>query len=266
MAVYTTQLRSIVEEINREHNFQTSYLDPLQIIEARIQNARSSIFSFEYPINPEDKERFECNFIRHFYTREIGLETYRLWQLKLAAKLNLIIPKYNKLWADETKYKNYDLLTNSDYTTIRAYTGNRTLAGLEKLDGTRTDNLTQADTGIDTNTVNSDHIRAYSDTPQGNMQNLLNEKYLTNLTHDYENGSTNQLQRNMNRRNTGTVKNENDVTKSENTNDKQDETVTHKGKNGGITYAEALLKARETYLNIDLMLCNELRDLFMLIW
>lgn len=294
MSKYTTELRWIIEQINADHNFQTSYLDPIQIIDARIQNARTSIFSFDYPINPDDKIRFECNFLRHFYTREIGFETYTLWRLKLADELNMIIPKYNKLWDEVTKYRDIDLTANSDYQVIRQYSGSKTLTGLETLEAlrtdnlqetsqgnrTRTDNLQQRDVGSDANVVNADRVRAYSDTPQGNMQNLLNEKYLTNLTHEYENGSTNtrntsntrnntgtqQNTDNSTKNNTGTVKNENETNRSENASDTQNETVTHKGKNGGITYAEAILKARETYLNIDLMLCNELRDMFMLIW
>ena len=242
MAVYTTQIRSIVEQLNKDHDFEPSSTDPIVAIDERIENARPIIFSFEYPILAADKVRFEKNFIRHFYTREIGLETYSLWRLKLAAKLNMIIPKYNKYFEEATKYIDVDLLNNVDYKIIRNF------------DGTRTDNLKEAMSGSDTDTTNRDYVRAYSDTPQGNMQNLLDEKYLTNLTHEYDNDSTIVRQKGTTRDNTGTQKN------------KQDETITHTGKNGGISYAEALIKARESYLNIDLMLCDELDDLFMQIW
>lgn len=266
MAVYTTQVRSIVEQINNDNNFEPSSTDPIVSIEQRIENARPIIFSFSYPILEADKARFEKNFIRHFYTREIGLETYSLWRLKLAAKLNMIIPKYNKYFEEATRYIDKDLLNNIDYTIIRDFEGNKTQNQTEVLDGTRRDNLMETMGGSDTDTTNRDFVRAYSDTPQGNMSNLLDEKYLTNLTHEYDNGSQVTRAKGTTRANTGTVDTDNTTTKTGADHDEQDETTRHVGKNGGITYAEALLKARESYLNIDLMLCDELDDLFMQIW
>lgn len=266
MAHYTTQIRSIVEQINLGHSFQPSETDGIRIIDERIEHARPYIFSFYYPINSADKDRFEHNFIRHFYTREIGFETYGLWRLKLADELNMIIPKYNKLWEEATKYVDRDLLSNSDYSTIRNYTGLKNLNGTDSLNGIRTDNLREQNNGIDIDTNKRNYVIAYSDTPQGNMENLLDEKYLTNLTHEYDNDSKIIRDKNATKTNTGTVNTSNTQNKNERVNDEQNEVVRHVGKNGGITYAEALLKARETYLNIDLMLCNDMRDLFMLIW
>jgi hypothetical protein len=374
MAEYTTQIRSIVEQLNKDNDFEPSSTDPINAIDERIENARPHIFSFNYPILAADKARFEKNFIRHFYTREIGLETYSLWRLKLASKLNMIIPKYNKYFEEATKYVDVNLLDNVDYRIVRDFDGNKNLSNTEVVDGTRTDNLSETTNGTNNGEVtrtdnltentnddgtesttrtdnltentsddgsentlrtdnlsetnnrngsetnNRDFVRAYSDTPQGNMQNLLDEKYLTNLTHEYENGSlrlnadnntkantgtvATDVDRNNERvkTNTGNVKTDTDktndrvktntgtvTTESEETNsstkrntgtvdtdttttrtgterDVQEEDTHHVGKNGGMTYAEALLKARETYLNIDLMLCDELDDLFMQIW
>lgn len=266
MAVYTTQVKSIVEQINAENGFSPSSKDAIKAIEERISNARESIFSFSYPINEEDKLRFETSFIRHFYMREIGLETYTLWRLRLADKLNLLIPKYNKLWEEASKYKDIDLLSDKDYTIAREFDGNRDIDSNENINTTRTDNTAQDRTGSDTDTSNIDHVRAYSDTPQGNMENLLSERYLTNLTHDYENGSTKETKYGSTIKNTGTVTNRGTNAKDENIKDKQSETIKHTGKSGGMTYAEAILKARETYINIDYMFFKELNDLFMLIW
>lgn len=322
MAKYTTEVRSIVEAINEQNSFSPIATDIIQVIDERIEDARAKIFSFQYPINAADKSRFECNFIRHFYTREIGLETVALWKLKLADKLNLIIPKYNKLWDEATRYADYDMLSNVDYSVVREYIGAKLANGTENVNATRTDNLTETNTGTDTrtdnltqrdtgtntrtdnlkqkttgtdtDTTNRDLVRAYSDTPQGNMENLLDERYLTNLTHEYENGSSVERAKNTEvnntgtqqdavdrtktntgtqqdvidrtKRNTGTVGDVSNKTKNDRVDDTIKETVKHKGKDGGITFAEAIIKARETYLNIDLMLCNELNDLFMMIW
>lgn len=257
MAHYTTQLRSIIEQINHDHISDDqfpSFDDPVLQTDALIENARPYIFSFYYPINQNDKQRFEHNFLRHFYTREIGFETYGLWKLKLADEINMIIPKYNKLWEDATKYINTDLLANTDYNVIRNYTGTKNSNETNNFNGTNVSN------GSNVDVMNRDTVRAYSDTPQGNMDNLLNENYLTNLTHEYDNGSS------IRRTNNNTTNTNNTTNSNGNVNDSHNEIVRYVGKNGGMSYAEAILKARETYLNIDLMLCNDMRDLFMLIW
>ena len=57
--------------------------------------------------------------------------------------------------------------------------------------------------------------------------------------------------------------------KTDETNDvwnKNDNTLTVKGKRNNLTYAEMLLKFRETFLNIDKMIIDELSDLFFNLW
>ena len=44
---------------------------------------------------------FEVKILRHFYTREIGEETFGLWQLRLCDRLNVIMPYYNQLYRSE---------------------------------------------------------------------------------------------------------------------------------------------------------------------
>lgn len=57
------------------------------------------IFDFDYPIfRDEFREYFEEQFIKYFYLEEIAHETVGQFKLRLESKLNLIMPKYNKLY------------------------------------------------------------------------------------------------------------------------------------------------------------------------
>lgn len=77
--------------------------------------AQPKVFDFSYP-EPEGgvtKDAFEQGFLKHFYMREIGLETVDYWKLKLDDKLNTIMPYYNKLLVALSKQ--YDFLLPTEY-------------------------------------------------------------------------------------------------------------------------------------------------------
>ena len=60
------------------------------------------------------KDKLANKIFRHFYPREIGLETIGLFKLKIKDKLDLIMEKYAPLIY--TNSLEYDLLVNEDYT------------------------------------------------------------------------------------------------------------------------------------------------------
>ena len=98
MAQYTTQLRTICESL-AEETFPRGYEE----IERIVSIARPLIFSFEYPIFDEVyKELLESKIIKHFYMREIGVETYGLWKHFLSNRMNEIMPYYNQLYKSAT--------------------------------------------------------------------------------------------------------------------------------------------------------------------
>ena len=95
MAKYTMELRDVV----KHHN----------------------IFPFRYEFyDHTKKEKFEEDFIRHFYFREIGLETPEMFIHYLADKMETVFPYYNTLLKTaETEYsylENYDM---KESTTIK---------------------------------------------------------------------------------------------------------------------------------------------------
>lgn len=171
---------------------------------------------------------------------------------------------------------------------------------------TRTDNLkstsqdsgTQGESGSDVN--KNDHWDMYSDTPQGAITNVRNESYLTNARHvvddgtgsthsntttfgkkvvvddtgTQQNGGTSKNTGTQNieetETNTGTQKNDGNKTfKSEFTTgvNTTEEYLEHvKGKTPGASYSKLLTEYRDTFLNIDMMIIDDLSDLFFGLW
>ena len=216
MSKYTTELRFICEtEAGKTESVGISKVD--EVISAALPH----IFDFDFPIFDENyRTTLETKIIRHYYTREIGLETYGLWKLKLQTKLNEIMPYYNKLYQSELY--TYNPLYDVDMTTthVGRRTGENT--NIEKRNSERTNSGTSknvgdettADTnrattsgernienkGSETNTGRSknsatrDHQTddAYSDTPQGTLNNVKNLNYLTNARNIVETEMTNE--------------------------------------------------------------------------
>lgn len=133
----------------------------------------------------------------------------------------------------------------------------------------------------------------FSDTPQGGLNGVRDGNYLTNATHvtdepafvgtdvTMDNNDPSTIEYNKNHKTTNnneysdltTVHNNKatDITKTfnkdkDNTNGWDVHKDKQTGKIGTETYQEMVLKYRETFLNIDMMIINELGDLFMKVW
>lgn len=307
MSKYTTQVRFICETAAglSESEGQTSVK---QIIAAAIPY----VFDFDFPIFDESyRNVLESKILKHYYTREIGLETVGLWKLKLDTKLNEIMPFYNQLYKSELIEFNpmYDVNLTRDHNLKREETTKQeaTEKGTtEKTcnvnDNTHTetsDNQNSESTTDIKNTTGSTskeqlgaskiHYDKYSDTPQGSLQNVQNDTYLTNARmindtdsqtgettvsgNDTSNGTTtansntdgtNDTERNI-------ITNDNEeknVLQNLNKNlNSIDDYIEHvKGKNGGVSYSAMLNEFRTTFLNIDMQVINELSELFMNLW
>ena len=97
MGNYTTQIRFICES----KSGLTESVGFSGIMDA-ITNSVDDVFNFEWPIFDESyRVPLEIKILRHFYTREIGEETFGLWQLRLCDRLNVIMPYYNQLYRSE---------------------------------------------------------------------------------------------------------------------------------------------------------------------
>lgn len=243
MSKYTTEVRFICENYAglSESKGQAS-------VNEIIEKACPKVFDFGFPFYDEAyRSVLEKKILKHYYTREICAETVGLWKLWLDTKLNEIMPYYNQLYKSTTLEFNpfYDF----DYTT----TSNRDIGQDES---STADGSSQTTNSVEQN-GNNKNIDKYSDTPQGGLQNVENGTYLTNATIDEgETHSTGSGSSIGSTTNTGTRKY-----------NSTDEYLEHvAGKRGGQSYSELLQKYRKTFLNIDMMVIDDLGDLFMNLW
>lgn len=141
MANYTTQLRTIIEMNSSKE--RGGYSD----IQKQITIARPKIFDFPYPIfDPNYKEPLERKILTHFYTREICEETVGLWKLRLADKMNEIMPYYNQLY--ESELLKFNPFHDIDYVmTHKGRANERKMQNMEQ----GTDGTTDFEEGVDTN-------------------------------------------------------------------------------------------------------------------
>lgn len=279
MSKYTTELRYICETaagLSESVGYSK--------IKDVIAKAIPKIFDFDFPIFDENyRNVLETKILKHYYTREIGLETYGLWKLKLDTKLNEIMPFYNQL------YKSALLEFNPLYEVDYSKTGNRDSSGTR--DNTENnsetyDESTDTNESHDESTTNSNDgtltkgtttttTNYFSDTPQGAISNVIDGTYLTNATYNVvaNSGSDNtsnsgsvDSEGSSNSKNEKGGSRKGSKTSNSNLTDTESYLESVRGKMSSKSYSELLMEYRETFINIDMMLIEELSDLFFGLW
>lgn len=242
MSRYTTEVRYICESLAGLDK-SVGYSNVNEVIE----KSRSRIFPPFEIFDESYRPVLETKILKHFYTREIGAETFGLWQLRLDAKLSVIMPYYNKLY----KAINLDIpvIDNVDMNVEHNIGRNADTKVNDKTDITASSQTT-------TSTNSNSKIR-HSDTPQGSLEDLESNEYMTDATISDSTQTVNS--------NTNSTSNS---TGNSNTNAKStEEYAEHRwGKEGTITYISMVNEYIEKMKNIDAMLIRELEDLFMQIW
>ena len=242
MSKYTTELRFICEsKAGLSESVGFNQIDDV------ISNSWNKIFD-NFPIFDESYRSVLCSkILKHYYTREISAETVGLWQLWLNTRMGEIMPYYNKLY--ESALLEFDPFKDTNYSRNHGgtFTGDTVRNGRSEID---------VDNSVTSNgTSNSKNL--FSDTPQGAITNIENESYLTNATliKDTDTNTTN-TDGNSTTQNTETT----GVTNTDN----WIETIV--GKQSTVSYSKLLQEFRDTFLNIDVMIINDLSDLFMNLW
>lgn len=299
MSKYTTEVRYICEHFSGLSE-SVGYDDVEQVI----KNCLPKIFDFNFPIFDESyRSVLETKILRHYYTREIGLETVGLWKLKLNTKLNEIMPFYNQLYKSELI--EFNPLYDVELTRERTIDGRGTkdTKNGESRNGENHADTSQSNTnevtenGGDNGTVNGtadgtqnqntsgNGTNMYSDTPQGAITDLQAGRYLTNATVDSatntfagaSHDSTTQKSENTRNNETqtdGSSDGYNDSDYSSNMDGYSNTTLSNTedylerviGSNGGESFSKRLKDYRATFINIDMMVINELEELFFGLW
>lgn len=186
----------------------------------------------EYPIFKSDhRPVLNGLIIDHYFNQEIGVESPDLFALALRRKMNEIMPYYNKLY-------NSELIEFDPLSTVN----------VKNVSTANTVNESEAQSTIENaNKTISGARTVQSDTPQ----NMLSGNA------DYASGAVDA----NSEANTDATANE--TNNANNTTEQTGESTTN-GYQG--VASQLLMSYRAALLNIDMMVVNELSDLFMLIW
>lgn len=268
MSKYTTQVRWIVEVATPD--FSGS-------INERIRAACPKIFNFDFPIWSEEyRVELETKILRHYYMSEIGMETVALWKLFLETELNEIMPYYNQLYL--TTVKDYDYMVDVDVTeTTEENEGRQEDANFhstEENDTDTTDDTTSHQTTDANSTENVSGTPAthtsHNDFPQAPIET---KDYATYEDYTQQTLSQNTVSDNLEDLDS-TVKNirttNHDVDYSSTNrltaNRDTDRNLHRRGLNGSRSFTDLLLQYRDSIINIDKMIIDELKDLFMSVY
>lgn len=259
MSEYTTEVRFICETL-AGHDMSQGYGKVDDILD----DSWNKVFDFDFPIFDEEYRPVLCKkILKHYYTREIGLETVGLWKLKLETKMQEIMPYYNKLY--KTELLEYNPLYDADYTR----TGNVDDSG----ENTKDDTGSRSGNTVSSKRDNTDIRRqqndtswnVYSDTPQGALTNVANETYLTDARKITGNRSNNDTIVDVEN---GNITNSESITNRQsgnfaNTKEYAEHVI---GKFPGKSTTSLVVEFRDSLLNIDMQIIDELNKLFMLVW
>lgn len=277
MSKYTTELRYLIE-----NNFDIGLKD--------------------YPIFDENyREPLNRKIINHYYFREIGMETAELFKRYLNNTMREIMPYYNQLYKSEllefNPFYNVDKTVTADKNnnSVSDFVGNISGKNTQTADteNTQTNNGKQQTTtaatstgeSVGNSTTTNKNKNVSSDTPQGflSINSIENETYASAAemgnaesinnskatSNNAENGITDQTTADETKA-TGNSKSnattETDTANKTTSNDFENYISHVIGKSEGETYSEMLMKFRETFLNIDMMIIDELKTCFMMIY
>ena len=177
-----------------------------------------------YPIFDENyRETLNQKILYHYYENEIGFETASLFRFYLNNKLNEIMPYYNQLYNHQIK-----LLDKLDKNVDLTETFKR---------DTETNTLSKSNS-------KSKGKNVFLDTPQGNTYkgDIDSTEYATSVTWN---------------------KNDIDDTSDATGTGIENYIKTITGNNGSKYNIDVLKDIKDNIMNIDLMIINELNDLFM---
>lgn len=269
MSKYTTEVRYVCQTYAQTFLPANTWLT----IDETIDKAIPFIFSDDWnTYNPDHKNELCKKILKHYYMREIGMETVALWELEMNEYLAEIMPKYNVLYANLEKVKTR-LMENADTTETRELTGNqKTKADSNSIDHTAS-NSSQKSTSDSTTNGNgdgsSDGWQESNDTPQGGLDGIESRKYLSNAVHN-RGTTTNTTSQSANANGTTNATNDSNTTSEGHSTGSSDTTENYTlkitGKNNGNSYIDEFLKIQKEYNDIDASIINDLNICFINLW
>lgn len=223
-----------------------------------ITDAAPLFFNFNFPFYDETKRaEFEQNFLRHFYMREIGLETIDYFMLRLEDKLNTIMPYYNKLLLANAKEYDpfYTEIIDENITRVRS--GKTSGTDTTATSGSSTTKGTSANTTVSS----ADDNNQQSDLPQGSLANFNDNSYMSSAGKGHTESNTTV---NGTDETTGTNSGSSNATRAETSEGNETEKRTANNVRGN--QSEMLRMYYEAQRNIIDNIYNDCEDLYMGLW
>ena len=197
------------------------------------------LWDFDYPsyYKGEQKTAFEKLVIDHYFFRQIGQETVGRFLHMFRAKIREIMPYYIDMYKSveimhglENPFDNVDVLETFEQETTDSSSGE------------------SSSTTSGNASTHEDIEHRFSNTPQGSISNLDN--YLTEASQDA-------------RDNAFETSETSDGTSSSESAGTVRHTLHKKGNQGVNTYAHDMIEFRTSIINVDMMVINELNELFL---
>ena len=207
MAKYTMELRTLIKEFGNPFNY----------------------INYDF-YNPSYKKKFEEKFIKHFYFREIGVESIERFTHNLESKLNEIFPYYNHLYS--TTVYEYDPILNYNVE--------------EEIKRNLDEIVNGTSIGSSSNVSHGTNSNIQFDTPITPIENTRKTpSFIEEGRGDNDNRSSSNSE----------------INNSTNTNEVHKRTT--KGNIGVMTTQDLIMKERQIILNIDKLIFEECEELFM---
>ncbi|MBO7693248.1 MAG: hypothetical protein J6T10_11520 [Methanobrevibacter sp.] len=131
---------------------------------------RGAIFDFDYPLSDKiDKEDFETLILNHYMMRRIGFDTPTAFKIGLNAKLNEIMPNYNKLF---DALDGWDIFTDGEVESRE----------VERSESTNTSTQSTEYSASDLRNSNM---------PQNKLDDIRDGKYVSDYNYNQNNSNAN---------------------------------------------------------------------------
>lgn len=281
---YTMRVDEIIDQIwnddhpiNEEDDLEIpTWKQGLQRINERIAYASPIIFDFEYPCYGGEDERkaLQEHILRTYYTRNICSSSMIRWVLFLQDRMHDIMPKYVEMYKAQVQLIASDILNpyHVSETKNNTYDKNKTSSNESK---SNVDNLTQSQSNSHTKGIDdtdTKEVSKFSNTPQALASavesgesiplNYLSTMGIndTSSKNNYESGSD----ASDNSKASTTSNDESNYNSSE----KRFEELIRdtRGNLSKMNNAQLIKDYDDAILNIELMISNELKDLFYLMY
>lgn len=226
-------------------------------------------WAFEYPVPRSkieyngklckvdfDKAAFEKKVLDHYWFRQIGQETPGRWLHYFRARIREIMPYYVQVYEFDAKFRNIEDPLES-YNLMETF--QQQTQGSGRVTGETSGTSTGSSSGTSNRTENKESINKFSDTPQGAVSNL--DTHLTNATRIDED-NTEEMTNNAETSGTSSG------TSSQESSDEGSvsHTLTRKGNIGVQPLGGEVQNIRSAFINIDMQIIDELKDLFLQVY